>query len=106
MISAEVNFSSSHVEHSKSIYTFRNADLPKFAERFSYFDASAGDINQISKIYDEINFCCMAFIPGKTSRRREAPCYFLSRSIYAESILNTAKRRQKDKNIIGRLEKN
>ena len=45
MISAEVNFSSSQVEKSKSVYCFRKADLPKIAERFSYFDASAGDIN-------------------------------------------------------------
>ena len=107
MISAEVNFSSSQVEKSKSVYSFRKANLPKIAERFSYFDASAGDINHtLQHFYDEINFCCMAFIPRKTRRRREAPYYFSSHSIHAENVLNTARRRQKHKNIIERLEKN
>ena len=49
MISAEVNFSSSQVEKSKSVYSFRKADLPKIAERFSYVDASAGDKPHTSK---------------------------------------------------------
>ena len=43
MISAEIYCSSSQVEKSNSVYSFRKADLPKIAERFSYFDASAGD---------------------------------------------------------------
>ena len=107
MISAEVNFSSSQVEKSKSVYSFQKADLPKIAERFSYFDASAGDKNHtLQNFYDEIIFCCMAFISRKTRRRREAPYYFSSHSIYAKNVLNTARRRQKDKNIIERLEKN
>ena len=45
MISAEVNFSGSQVEKSKSVYSFQKADLPKVAEIASYFDASAGEIN-------------------------------------------------------------
>ena len=58
MISAEVNFSSSQVEKSKSVYSFQKADLPKVAEKFSHFDASAGDINHtFQNFYDEINFC-------------------------------------------------
>ena len=47
-----------------------------------------------------------ALIPRKTRRRRETPCYFLSHSFHAENIINTAERRQKDSNIIIRLEKN
>ena len=107
MISAEVNFSSSQLEKSKLVYSFQKADLPKISERFSYFDASAGDINHtLQNFYDEINFCCMAFIPRRTRRRREAPDYFLSHSFHAENVLNTARRPQKDNNIIERLEKN
>ena len=101
------NFSCSQVEKSKSVYSFQKTDLPKIAERFSYFDASAGDIDHtLQKFYDEIKFCCMAFIPRKTRRRREAPYYFSSHSIHAENVLNTAKRRQKDNTIIERIEKN
>ena len=48
----------------------------------------------------------MAFIPRKTGRRRKAPYYFLSHSFHAESVINTARRRQKDNNIIERLDKN
>ena len=107
MVSAEVIFLSSQVEKSKSVYSFRKADLPKIAERFSYFDASAGDINHtLQFFYDEINFCCMAFIPRKIRRPREAPFYFSSHSIHAESVLNTARGRQKDNTIIERIEKN
>ena len=36
----------------------------------------------------------------------EAPCYFSTHSIHAESILDTAKTRPKDNNIIERLEEN
>ena len=80
--------------------------LPKIAERFSYFDASAGDINHIlQKFFDEINFCCMDFIARKTRRRREASYCFLSHSIHAKNVLNTARLRQKDNNTIERLEK-
>ena len=97
MISAEVNFSSSQIEKSKSVYSFQKADLPRIAERLSYFDASAGDLNHTSQIFfDEINFCCMAFIHRNTRRRRKAPYYFSSHSIHAENVLNTARRRQKD----------
>ena len=72
-----------------------------------YFDALAGDINHtLQNFYDEINFCFMAFIPRKVRRRREAPYYVSSHSIHAEIVLNTARRRQKDNNIIERLEKN
>ena len=107
MISAKVNFSSSQVEKSKSVYSFQKADLPKIAERFSFFDALAGDINHtLQNFYYEINFCCTALIPRKTRRRREAPYYFSSHSIHAENVLNTGRRRQKDNNIIERLEKN
>ena len=96
MISAEVNFSTGQVEKSKSVYSFQKADLPKIAERFSYFDASVGDINHtLQNFYNEINFCCMAFIHRKTRKRRESPYYFSSHSIHAESVLNTARRRQK-----------
>ena len=73
------------------------------AEGFKFIDAPAGDINHtFQNFYAEINFCCMAFVPRKTTRRSEAPCYFC----HAENILNTAKRRQKDNNVIERLEKN
>ena len=86
---------------------FRKADLPKIAERFSYFDASAGDINHtLQNFYDEINIYCIAFNPWKTRRRKEAPYYFSSHSIHAENVLNTARRREKDNTIIERLEKN
>ena len=33
MISVEFNFSSSHTEQLKSLYSFRNVDLPKIAEK-------------------------------------------------------------------------
>ena len=103
MISAEINFSSSHVEKSKSVYWFRKTDLLTNAKRYSYFDASAGDINHtLQNFFEEIIFCCMAFIPRKTRRQREAPYYFSSHSIHAENVLNTAK----DNKIIERLEKN
>ena len=106
MISAEVNFSSSQVEKSNSVYSFRKAGLPKIAEKFRYFDASAGDINHtLQDFYAEINFCCMAFIPRKTGRRRAAPYYISSHTIHAENILNTDRRSQEDNNIIERLEK-
>ena len=106
MISAEVNVSSSQVEKSKSVHSFGKANLPKTAERISYFDASAEDINHTLQNFYEINFCCMAFIPRRTRRRREAPYYLTSHSIQAENVLNTARRRQKHNTIIERLEKN
>ena len=107
MISAEVNFSSSQIEKSKSVFSLRKADLPKSAERFSYFDASAGDINHTPQnSYDEINFCSTPFIPRKTRRRRESPYYFSSHFIHAENVLNTIRRRQKDNTIIEKFEKN
>ena len=48
----------------------------------------------------------MTFVPWKTRRRREAPCYFSSHSIHAENILISAKKRQKGNNKIERLVKN
>ena len=60
----------------------------------------------LQNFYDEINFCCLAFIPRKTRRRREAPFYFSSHSIHVENVLNKARRRQKDSTIIEKLEKN
>ena len=48
----------------------------------------------------------MAIIPRKTRRRRETPYFISSHSIHAENILNTARRRKKDNNIVEGLEKN
>ena len=48
----------------------------------------------------------MAFIPRKTRRRKETPYFISSQSIHEEYILNAARRRKKDNNIVKRLEKN
>ena len=105
MICAKMSFLNSQVQQLKSIF-FRNADLIKLAERFNYFDAPAWDINQtLPNVYDAIEFCRMAFVPPKIRSQKAAHCYFSSHSIHAENILNTAKWRQRDNNIIEGLEK-